>query len=129
MKKLLRRLEPRSLGAAVAAWFRDRLDTGPLLSLLDKKTVPAHRHSWIYLLGGAASFLFAMQVASGSLLMLYYQPTEAAAHESVRKIATEVPFGWLVRSVHAWARTSSSPSWPCTSWSSCSLGRIGGPAS
>ena len=102
MKKLFRRLEPRSLGAAVAAWFRDRLDARPLLRLLDKKTVPAHRRSWIYLLGGAASFLFALQVASGSLLMLYYQPTEAAAHESVQKIATEVPCGWLVRSVHAW---------------------------
>jgi cytochrome b6 len=102
LKKLLRRLEPRALRASVAAWFRDRLDAGPLLSLLDKKTVPAHRSSWIYLLGGAALFLFALQVASGSLLMLYYQPTEAAAHESVRKIATEVPCGWLVRSVHAW---------------------------
>ena len=102
MKKLLRRLEPERLGIAVAAWFRERIDAGPLFRLLDRKTVPTHRHSWIYVLGGAALFLFALQVASGSLLMLYYQPTEAAAHESVRKIATEVPCGWLVRSVHAW---------------------------
>ena len=34
--------------------------------------------------------------------MLYYQPTEAAAHESVERIMTEVPYGWLVRSVHVW---------------------------
>ena len=102
MKKLLRRLEPERLGIAVAAWFRERIDAGPVFRLLDRKTVPTHRHSWIYVLGGAAAFLFALQVASGSLLMLYYQPTEAAAHESVRKIATEVPCGWLVRSVHAW---------------------------
>ncbi len=103
MKKLLRRLEPERLGIAVAAWFRERIDAGPVFRLLDRKTVPTHRHSWIYVLGGAALFLFALQVASGSLLMLYYQPTEAAAHESVRKIATEVPSGWLVRSVHAWS--------------------------
>jgi cytochrome b6 len=102
LKKLLRRLEPERLGIAVAAWFRERIDAGPLLRLLDRKTVPTHRHSWIYVLGGAAAFVFALQVASGSLLMLYYQPTEAAAHESVRKIATEVPSGWLIRSVHAW---------------------------
>jgi cytochrome b6 len=103
LKKLLRRLEPDRLGSAVAAWFRERIDAGPLFRLLDRKTVPSHRHSWIYVLGGAAAFLFALQVVSGSLLMLYYQPTEAAAHESVRKIATEVPCGWLVRSVHAWS--------------------------
>jgi cytochrome b6 len=103
LKKLLRRLEPDRLGSAVAAWFRTRIDAGPLFRLLDRKTVPSHRHSWIYVLGGAAAFLFALQVVSGSLLMLYYQPTEAAAHESVRKIATEIPSGWLVRSVHAWA--------------------------
>jgi cytochrome b6 len=103
LKKLLRRLEPDRLRSAVAAWFRERIAAGPLLRLLDRKTVPSHRHSWIYVLGGAAAFLFALQVASGSLLMLYYQPTEAAAHESVRKIATEVPSGWLVRSIHAWA--------------------------
>ena len=34
--------------------------------------------------------------------MLYYQPTAEAAHESVRHIMTQVPYGWLVRSVHAW---------------------------
>jgi cytochrome b6 len=53
-------------------------------------------------LGGAALFLFALQAATGCLLMLYYQPSEAAAHESVRQIMTQVPYGWLIRSVHAW---------------------------
>ncbi len=62
-----------------------------------------HRHSWIYCLGDTAVFLFGLQVATGCLLMLYYQPTEASAHESVRRIMTEVPYGWLVRSVHVWS--------------------------
>ncbi len=86
----------------MADWIAERIDLGPLTGFLAKKTVPVHRHSWIYLLGGAALFLLAMQVASGCLLMLYYQPTEAAAHASVEKIMTDVPFGWLVRSMHAW---------------------------
>jgi cytochrome b6 len=47
-------------------------------------------------------FLFALQLASGCLLMLYYQPTESCAHESVRRIMLEVPYGWLVRSMHVW---------------------------
>ena len=69
---------------------------------MSRKTVPSHRHSWIYLLGGGAMFLFALQLASGCLLMLYYQPSESCAHESVRRIMLEVPYGWLVRSIHVW---------------------------
>jgi len=71
-------------------------------AILGKKTVPIHRHSWVYLLGGAALFLFTLQLAGGCLLLLYHQPTEASAHESVRRIMTEVPYGWLIRSVHVW---------------------------
>jgi cytochrome b6 len=85
---------------AAAAWFASGSTPARIPCWTENGSV--HRHSWIYLLGGAASFLFALQVASGSLLMLYYQPTEAAAYESVRRIASEVPCGWLVRSVHAW---------------------------
>ena len=69
---------------------------------MNQKTVPGHRQSWIYLLGGAALFLFTLQLASGCLLMLYYQPSESCAHESVRRIMLEVPYGWLVRSIHVW---------------------------
>ena len=102
MKRRFRNLSPEVFRSNVAAWFRERIDLGPVRSLLAKKTVPVHRHSWIYVLGGAALFLFGLQVASGALLMLYYQPTEAGAHQSVQEIMTEVPLGGIVRSVHAW---------------------------
>lgn len=102
MKKRLRNLTPESLQATAASWLRERIDLAPLVALAAKKTVPIHRHSWIYLLGGAALFLFGLQITSGCLLMLYYQPTEAAAYESVGRIMTEVPYGWLIRSTHVW---------------------------
>ena len=85
-----------------SAWWRERFDLAPVLAVAARKSVPIHRLSWIYLLGGAALFLLAAQVTTGCLLMLYYQPTEQGAHESLRKIMTEVPYGWLVRSVHVW---------------------------
>jgi cytochrome b6 len=47
-------------------------------------------------------FLFVIQAATGILLLLYYQPSESAAFESVRFIMTQVRFGWLIRSVHGW---------------------------
>jgi cytochrome b6 len=97
-----RTLDLERAASRLGAWFRVRLDFEPAVALLRRKPVPIHRHSWIYCLGDAAVFLFALQCVSGCLLMLYYQPTEASAHESVRSIMTEVPFGWLVRSFHSW---------------------------
>jgi cytochrome b6 len=98
----LKDLNRESLLASAGSWFRERIDLQPLLGFLAKKTVPAHRFSWIYLFGGAALFLFALQAATGCLLMLYYQPTDGTANESVRQIMTQVPYGWLIRSIHSW---------------------------
>lgn len=92
----------RPPGSRFAGWCAERFDWEPLLAAFGGKTVPRHRHTWMYYLGGAALFLFGLQVLSGCLLMLYYQPTAEAAHESVRHIMTQVPYGWLVRGVHAW---------------------------
>ena len=89
MRKRLQNLTPEVVQARIANWIAERIDLGPLTGFLAKKTVPVHRHSWIYLLGGTALFLFGLQVVGGSLLMLYYQASEATAHESVRRIATE----------------------------------------
>lgn len=103
MKKRLDDLTVEGVRARAASWLRERIDYGPLLNVLAKKKVPVHSFSWIYLLGGVALFLFGVQVASGCLMMLYYQPSEATAHESVRQIMTQVPYGWLIRSIHAWS--------------------------
>jgi cytochrome b6 len=97
---LKKRLEDLASGAS--DWLRQRIDWGPLAAILAKKTVPVHRRTWIYALGGAAMFLFALQVATGCLLMLYYQPSDTTAYESVREIMTRVPYGWLIRSLHVW---------------------------
>ena len=102
MKRLLKNLTPEAVRGRAAAWFRERIDLGPLLGWMTKKTVPSHRRSWIYVLGGAALFLFVLQVASGCLLMFYYQPAASCAHESVQRIMLNVPYGWLVRSMHVW---------------------------
>jgi cytochrome b6 len=48
-------------------------------------------------------FLFGIQIGTGALLLLYYRPSASEAYESVQFIMTRVPFGWLVRSIHAWS--------------------------
>ncbi len=84
-------------------WLNERYEKArPIFTLLAEKTVPLHRYSLWYYLGGLTLFFFLIQVVTGILLLLYYQPSASTAYESVRYIMTEVPFGWLIRSIHSW---------------------------
>src|SRR5256886_7967352 len=87
----------------VKLWLDERLSISTLTHMADKKEVPVHRHSIWYYFGGMTLFLFAVQVATGILLLLYYRPSSENAFESVQFIITEVRFGWLIRSIHSWS--------------------------
>ena len=102
MKRRLPQLKPEAIREAIGSWVQERVDLEPLQHFMAKKTVPRHRLSGIYLLGGAALFLFVVQVVTGCLLMLYYHPAEETAYASVKRIMEEVPYGWLFRSMHVW---------------------------
>jgi cytochrome b6 len=84
-------------------WLDDRLPLSATREMARHKSVPVHRFSVIYYFGGITLFLFAIQVATGILLMLYYQPSADHAFESVEFLMTTVPFGWLIRSLHSWS--------------------------
>ena len=87
----------------LGAWLDDRLSLSMLRDVAEHKTVPSHRHSVFYYLGGMTLFFFIVQVATGILLMLYYRPSAEEAFESIEFIMTTVPFGWLIRSIHSWS--------------------------
>src|SRR5690348_11463195 len=87
----------------VQQWIDERFGWAELTAPLRKKTVPIHRFSYWYFLGGITLFLFIVQVCTGILLLLYYRASANEAFESVQHIMTQVQFGWLVRSVHSWA--------------------------
>jgi cytochrome b6 len=84
-------------------WVDERFGTGSVEEFLRHKTVPIHRHTIWYYLGGMTLFLFIIQVLTGILLLLYYRPTASDAFESVQFIMTQVQFGWLIRSIHSWS--------------------------
>ncbi len=83
-------------------WLDERYRLSDIGDFVQHKTVPMRHTVWYYM-GGITLFLFLVQVTTGILLLLYYRPTEASAYESVQYIVSEVPFGWLVRSVHSWS--------------------------
>ena len=84
-------------------WLSDRVGLEPVRHMVEEKTVPVHRHSAWYYFGGMTLFFFLVQVGTGILLMLYYRPSSEEAYESVQFLMTQVPFGWLIRSIHSWS--------------------------
>src|SRR5690349_22734749 len=84
-------------------WLDERVGLKDLEKLAHKKQVPLHGHTLWYYFGGMTLFLFSVQVMTGILLLLYYRPSSGEAYESVQFLMTEVQFGWLVRSIHAWS--------------------------
>jgi cytochrome b6 len=85
------------------SWLDARLPVSEAREFAAKKTVPVHRYTVLYYLGGMTLFFFIVQVVTGILLMLYYRPSAEEAFESVEFLMTTVPFGWLIRSVHSWS--------------------------
>ena len=92
-----------SLLVNIRDWLDDRFGWEELIAPLRHKTVPLHRLSYWYFLGGITLFLFGIQVVTGILLLLYYRPGANDAFESVQYIMTRVQFGWLIRSIHSWS--------------------------
>ncbi|MFC2102200.1 cytochrome b N-terminal domain-containing protein [Bacteroidota bacterium] len=47
--------------------------------------------------------LFAIQLATGMLLMIHYTPSVDAAYFSVKEIIFYIPGGWVFRNIHRWS--------------------------
>ena len=92
---------PTVAGAAPGdTWLERRTGLGTLSGALLHVRIPIEARTWY--LGGITLFLFGIQVATGTLLALYYKATPDGAYDSVKFITSGVTFGWLIRSIHHW---------------------------
>jgi ubiquinol-cytochrome c reductase cytochrome b subunit len=85
-------------------WLDDRFPASHLAQRLGAnltKPVPAHVN-WTFTLGSALTALLSVQLLTGALLMIYYKPSAREAYASVERIITDIPVGWLMRSMHSW---------------------------
>ena len=80
----------------VARWIEARAGFGGLARAL---AGTARGRAWW--LGAAALVAFVVQIATGALLLVHYTPTPERAFASAQAILWDVPFGWLIRLVHA----------------------------
>src|ERR1051326_3721767 len=90
----------------LAAWFRERVPIRvDQLREWTNEPVPNHLKRWWFCLGGTPAYLFVVQLFTGILLAVYYQPAPATAYDSVKYLTDEVAYGWYFRSLHKWAAT------------------------
>ena len=87
----------------IQSWLDERFGLSIITKFLKEKTVPQHKHSIWYYTGSAILLFFTIQIITGFMLVFYYKPTLEGANESVARIMTEVPLGWIIRSVHSWS--------------------------
>lgn len=92
---------PTSVAGKAAHFLLGRYPVWPIVAYLSKKSVPRHRHSFWYGMGGLALFFLGVQILTGILLMVYYHPSQPWS--SVQHIVNEVPFGNVIRSIHHWS--------------------------
>ena len=97
--------ELRNVGR-ISGWLFERVPiSGEQLAELTNEPVPNHLKRWWFCLGGTPAYLFVVQIVTGILLAMYYQPATGTAYESVRYITQDASFGWFLRSMHKWAAT------------------------
>ncbi|MEK6246607.1 MAG: cytochrome bc complex cytochrome b subunit, partial [Planctomycetales bacterium] len=90
----------------LGAWIAERIPvSGAQLEELTNEPVPNHLKRWWFCLGGTPAYLFVVQIITGILLALYYQPAQSTAYESVEYITNTASYGWYLRSLHKWAAT------------------------
>lgn len=103
-------MEPKNLFQRLLSWRPQKNGNGNgvngshgSLGLVRSLSHPVPDHvNWTHLLGVMTVFLLIVQGLTGILLAIYYQPTLEGARASIVYVTTEVRFGWLLHSVHAW---------------------------
>jgi ubiquinol-cytochrome c reductase cytochrome b subunit len=87
----------------IVDWIDERVGIREVIkSNLTGYMVPANLSFW-YSMGAVLLAMLLIQFISGILLLIYYIPDVDKAFDSVTYITNEVPFGWLMRRVHAMA--------------------------
>ena len=64
--------------------------------------VPRSTASWWYVFGSASLVLLILQVVTGILLAVVYEPSAAHAWNSLQTLNHVLPLGWFLRAMHGW---------------------------
>jgi ubiquinol-cytochrome c reductase cytochrome b subunit len=83
-------------------WLERRIQLeGPIKDAV-LHPVPKSTASWWYVFGSASLTLLILQVVTGILLALVYEPSAAHAWGSLQMLNHVLPLGWFLRAMHGW---------------------------
>src|SRR5919109_942746 len=100
-RKSVRRQRLEQMAMYPLDWLEERSGLiGGVRYFLFRK-VPAETN-WFHTLGSATLTAFLVQLVTGVILAMYYQPTPDEAWDSINRITNELTLGWLVRGMHRW---------------------------
>lgn len=82
-------------------WINDRWPLTALIRIGLEEEMPGGA-SFAYIFGSATLIIFLLQGVTGVCQLFYYVPTIDHAYISLNYFRIEVPFGWLIHSLHYW---------------------------
>src|SRR5579863_353241 len=86
----------------VSGWLDGRLQlVTPIRETMDHP-IPRETASWFYVFGSAAMMAFVLQLVTGILLALIYNPSASEAWSSLQILNQQVTLGWFIRALHGW---------------------------
>ena len=90
--------EPKSRSAK---WWDERLPIARMMhgSFVDFPTPRNLNYLWTF--GGILTFFLVAQIVTGIVLAMHYQPSDAAAFNSIEHIRRDVNYGWMIRNFHS----------------------------
>ena len=80
-------------------WLDDRSGIRGLVKEALYEKVPGGAR-WRYVWGSCLTFVFFVQIVTGTLLWMFYSPSTQTAWESVYFLEHQVAGGWFLRGVH-----------------------------
>lgn len=87
--------------SALERWLDKRL---PIIRFANDTAIsfptPKNLNYW-YVFGGILAVCLAIQIITGVILAMHYEASVDGAFASVERIMRDVPFGWLLRYIHA----------------------------
>jgi ubiquinol-cytochrome c reductase cytochrome b subunit len=85
----------------VQRWVNERWPLSTLLRLGLEEEMPGGTR-FAYVFGSALFMTFVLQVITGIWQLFYFTPTTDHAYDSLSYLRLQVPFGWLIHSLHRW---------------------------
>ncbi|MBI3397690.1 MAG: cytochrome b N-terminal domain-containing protein [Deltaproteobacteria bacterium] len=88
----------------IADWLEERAGFKRWLNAKLNLAIPDHVN-FFYCFGGISLTIIILQLITGIFMIFFYIPKPEEAFDSIIRMSSEVPFGWLARNMHRWGAT------------------------